>query len=171
MTLYPVGMLAILYWLHMLATVAWIGGLAALGLLVLPAARKTLNGTQYSDFLTQITRRIQLIGWISLVVLVGTGLFQMSASPFYQGFLAITNPWAEAILLKHIVIAGMTGLSVYLTWWLAPQIERLALLQAHGKGDPLEIRALQRREEILIQVNLGISVVILLLTALARSAQ
>ena len=164
-------MLAIIYWLHMLATVAWIGGLAALGLLVLPAAHKTLSGTQYSAFLTQVTRRLQLIGWLSLAVLIGTGMFQMSASPFYQGFLAITNPWAEAILAKHIVIAGMTGLSAYLTWWHAPKMERLALLQARGKGDPAEIAAMQHREELLVQINLGVSILILLLTALARSAQ
>jgi uncharacterized membrane protein len=171
MTLYPVSMLTILYWLHMLATVVWIGGLAALGWLVLPAARRTLNGTQYSDFLSLVTRRLQWVGWLSLTILVGTGMFQMSASPFYQGFLAINNPWAEAILLKHIVIAGMTGLSAYLTWGLAPRLERLALLQAHGKGDPAEIAALQHRQETLVQINLGISMLVLLLTAFARSAQ
>ncbi len=170
MTLYPVEMLTVFYWLHMLATVAWIGGLATLALLVLPAARKTLSGKAYSDFISQITRRLQLIGWLSLMVLVATGLFQMSASTSYQGFLAITNPWAVAILLKHMVIVLMVIASAYLTWFLTPALERLALLQAHGKGSPPELAGLQQREELLVRINLGISILVLLLTAWARSA-
>lgn len=31
------------YWMHLLATVTWIGGLAALAWLVLPAARRSLE--------------------------------------------------------------------------------------------------------------------------------
>ena len=169
MTLFPVEMLTVIYWLHMLATVAWIGGLATLALLVLPAARKTLSGNAYSDFISQITRRLQWIGWLSLVVLIATGLFQMSASPSYQGFLAITNPWAVAILLKHLVIGLMVIASVYLTWFLTPALQRLAMLRAHGKGSPAELAVLQQREELLVQINLGISILVLLLTAWARS--
>jgi uncharacterized membrane protein len=169
MTLFPVGMLTVIYWLHMLATVSWIGGLASLALIVLPAARKTLQGSTYSAFLQQVSRRMQQIGWLSLVVLTGTGMFQMSASPAYRGFLAINNPWATAILLKHLVIGVMVLAGAYLTWGLTPALERLALLQSHGKGDPAELVALQRREEWLVRLNLAISVVVLLLTAWARS--
>ena len=64
---------------------------------MLPAARKSLSGNQYSAFLDQVSRRLQLVGWLSLAVLVGTGMFQMSASPSYRGFLAINNPWSIAL--------------------------------------------------------------------------
>src|SRR5512135_546878 len=115
---YPVEMLALFYWLHMLATVAWIGGLAALSLLVLPAARAALDLPAYAALLNGIQRRLEPVGWFSLALLTGTGLFQMSANPNYHGFLAITNRWAVAILLKHLVFGGMIAVSAYLTWWL-----------------------------------------------------
>ena len=170
MTLYPSGMLTAIYWLHMLATVAWVGGQAALALIVLPAAHKTLNGEIYSNFLGQVNRKLQLVGWISLTVLVGTGMFQMSASPSYQGFLSITNTWAVAILSKHLVIGLLVVLSAYSTWGLAPALQRLSLLRSRGKGSAEEYAALQKREEWLVRVNLAISIVVLLLTAWARSA-
>ncbi len=170
MTPFPPAVLTLIYWLHMLATVAWVGGQTTLALLVLPAARKYLSGIQYSAFLEHISRRLQMVGWLSLAVLVGTGLFQMSASPSYRGFLAINNPWAVAIFLKHAVIGVMVVASAYITWGLTPALQRLALLQAHGKGDAAALAALQNREAQLVQLNLFISVLVLLLTAWARSS-
>src|SRR5436190_9397084 len=43
-----------------------------------------------------IYRRFNPLAWISLAVLVASGLTQMSASKNYQGLLRIANPWAAA---------------------------------------------------------------------------
>src|SRR5512138_1950262 len=99
--------LIIAYWLHILATVIWIGGLTALSIFVLPAARRTMPGRDYSSFLTAMASRLQQVGWICLSVLVFTGLFQMVAHPNYQGFLVIDSSWAMAILIKHVAVALM----------------------------------------------------------------
>ena len=64
--------LSLTYWLHMLATVVWIGGLAALTLLVLPAARKTLDAGAYANLLKAIQRRLDPLGWICLLILAVT---------------------------------------------------------------------------------------------------
>lgn len=165
----PFLALSITYWLHMLATVTWIGSLASLSLLVLPAARAALDGATYAAFLERLQRRLDPLGWISLVVLTATGMFQMSASPNYSGFLAIDNRWALAILIKHVVFLGMTGVSAYLTWGLLPALRRAALRQSLGQ-ETREAEKLRRREAFLIRLNLALGVVVLLLTALARAA-
>ena len=116
------------YWLHMLATVVWIGGLAALAIFVLPAARRALDPPAYAAFLTNLQQRFDPLGWFSLAILAATGMFQMSASPSYQGFLAIENRWAAAILIKHLFFFGMAGLSAYLTWGLMPKIDRKSVV-------------------------------------------
>lgn len=163
--------LAAAYWLHMLATVSWLGGLAALALFVLPAARKTLDAAAYSNLLAHIQPRLQNIAWFSLAVLGVTGMFQMSAHPSYAGFLAVNSPWAMAILVKHLVIGLMILTSAYVTWGLLPAIRRAALLRAAGRAvEPAEAARLARREMLLLNINLALSVVVLLLTALARSA-
>lgn len=162
----PDWALSAAYWLHMLATVVWIGGLAALALVVLPAARG-LGDESYADLLERIQRRLDPFSWLSLAVLAGTGLFQMSASPNYEGFLAFTNRWAVAILIKHLLFFAMTGIAAYLTWGILPGLRRAALLRARGKETP-EAASLARREASLIRLNLALAVLVLALTAVAR---
>lgn len=162
----PYWALSFIYWLHMLATVIWIGSLACLSLLVLPAASK-LPQDKYAGFLSNLQRRLDPLGWVCLLVLVATGMFQMSANPNYSGFLAIDNRWAAAILVKHLVFFAMTGVSAYLTWGILPRLQRVALRQSRGLEAP-EASRLQRQETWLIRLNLVLGVLILALTAIAR---
>ncbi len=164
----PTWALTLAYGLHMVATVVWIGGLAALALFVLPAGRKSLDGAAYAGFLASLQRRFDPLAWFSLAVLAGTGMFQMSASPNYQGFLAIENRWAVAILTKHVLFLGMAGVSAYLSWGLLPALRRMAMLQA--RADPEQVHRLQQQERLLLQVNLILGFLVLALTAIARAA-
>lgn len=163
--------LTITYWLHMLATVVWIGSLAAMSLFVLPAARKALDANGYHLLLAQLVTRLQPVGWFSLAVLSLTGLFQMSASPNYQGFLTISNNWSVAILSKHITVGVMVLVSAYITWGLLPAIQHSALRRLAGRlEDAAGEQRLQARELWMLRLNLALSVVVLLLTAWARSS-
>jgi len=176
----PTWALTLAYWLHMLATVIWIGGLATLTILVLPAARKTLDIRAYADLIGGLQRRLDPVGWFSLALLVGTGLLQMSANPNYQGFLAIEGRWASAIFFKHLVFLGMVGVSGYLTWGLLPRIQRNTLRQARRQVDDAstvkesqtwaqEAKSLQQQETLLLRINLVLGILILALTAVARA--
>lgn len=162
--------LSLAYWLHMLATVTWIGALATLAVVVLPAASRTLDEAAYAGLLEIVQKRLDPLAWLSLVVLLATGMFQMSASPFYEGFLAVEGRWSAAIFVKHLVFIGMTGISAYLTWGLLPRLRRLAFARARGKDTAAEARDLQRREARLIWLNLILGIIVLALTAVARAA-
>jgi uncharacterized membrane protein len=165
----PYWVLTVLYWLHMLATVTWLGALTALALLVLPAARRTLEPGAYAALLAAIQRRLDPLGWACLAVLAATGMFQMSASPHYQGFLAITDRWAVAMLLKHLAFLLMIALSAWISWGILPGLRRAALRLSEGKASP-QIEALHQQEALLVRLNLLLAVVVLLFTALARAA-
>lgn len=169
----PFWALGIMYWLHMAATVVWIGGLASLALLVLPAARRTLDGRAYPAFLAALQRRLNPLAWTCLAVLGGTGLFQLSANPNYHGFLAIENRWAVAILAKHLLVGLMVGISAYLTWVVLPKIQRMALRSAAHREENLElpeVHSLQSQETLLLRLNLALGLVVLALTAIARAS-
>jgi len=161
--------LSLAYWLHMLATVAWIGGLVTLSVLVLPAARQSLDDQAYTGLIGRLRRRLDPLGWASLLVLAATGMFQMSANPNYQGFLAIDNPWAVAILVKHLVFLAMIGVSAFLTWGIMPRLQRAALLASRGQETPGAQRW-QHQEKVLLRLNLVLGVLVLALTALARAS-
>ncbi len=165
----PAWALAVIYALHMLATVVWIGGLAALIILVLPAAQRALDMKAYAALLDNIQRRLDPLGWFCLIVLAATGLFQMSANPNYHGFLAITNRWAVAIFLKHGVYLLMVGVNAYITGWLLPGLRRAALRLSQGKDAPAA-DSLRRQNILLLRLNLVLAVLILALTALARAS-
>ena len=98
-------------------------------------------------------------------------MFQMSSSPFYGGFLAIGNTWSWAILLKHLSIGLMVVFSAYSTWGITPALRRLAFLKSAGKEiDTTTRERYQKREELLLRLNLFVSIIVLALTAVARSA-
>jgi uncharacterized membrane protein len=163
--------LTLTYWLHILATVVWIGGLASLSIFVLPAARRTLSAQEYSKFLKAVQKRMQPFSWLCLVILIFTGLFQMVTHPSYVGFLVIANSWAQAILLKHLVVGVMLALSAYVTWWLIPVLNRMEFMQAMGKTvDETVLQKLEQRQLSIMQINLFLAVIILLLTAWARTS-
>ena len=165
----PFWALSLAYWLHMLATVVWIGGLVTLVILVLPVAKRLLEPDLFAQFLEGLQRRLDPLGWLSLSVLLVTGLFQMSANPNYNGLLSISNRWAASILIKHVLFLGMIAVSAYMTWGLFPAIRRNALLKTKGV-DAIEGSKLERRESFLLRLNLLLSVLILGLTALARAS-
>ena len=169
MTAAPVWALSLMYWLHMLATVIWIGGLATMSILVLPSARQALDLSGYARLLTGMRRKLDLLGWLSLLVLLSTGMFQMSSNPNYLGFLSVNNQWSVAILVKHIVFLLMAGISAYLTWGIIPKLSRLALRQAEGQDTP-EANELRHREALLLRINLVLGAIVLALTALARAS-
>jgi len=171
----PAWALTLAYWLHMCATVIWIGGLAAMAVFILPAAHQTLSAQSMLDFLNSVQSRLDRWGWFSLVVLAATGMVQLSANPNYDGFLAVEDRWAIAILVKHIAFLGMAGVSAYLTWGIMPKIRRAVLRRASksGTGDTPETSAemagLQRQELWLLRLNLVLGIVVLGLTAVARA--
>jgi uncharacterized membrane protein len=153
----------------MLATVLWIGGLVVLALLVLPAAQRALDSQAYSQLLAGIQQRLDPLGWFCMALLLASGMFQMSASPHYEGFLAIESPWAWAILVKHLLFGVMVITSGVMTWSVLPALRREALRAARG-GEANNLAKRQQQSVRLMQVNLILGVVVLLVTAIARSA-
>ena len=152
----------------MLATVAWIGSLAAISILVLPASSRTLKPADQLRLVAAIQKRLEPIAWFSMGLLVVTGLFQLSTSPHYNGFLSLSTQWSYAILIKHSLAVILAVASALQTWEVLPAIHRI-LLQKE-KADQVELARLNHRESLLLRTNLVLSCLILLATAFARAS-
>jgi uncharacterized membrane protein len=159
--------LAISYWIHLLATVMWLGGMALMAVVALPALRK---GTLADNQWFALQRRFLPWADASLVLLLFTGFVQMTNDPNYSGFLTVDSVWAWAILLKHIAFIGMVAIMAYVQFVLYPGMDRLQLL---GDKRPLlaetEQAKLSRREIMMLRLNLGCAVLVLLFTAIATA--
>lgn len=159
--------LAISYWIHLLSTVVWLGGMALMAMVALPALRKgTLADNQWFD----LQRRFLPWADVSLVLLLFTGFLQMTNDPNYDGFLAVDSVWAWAILLKHIAFVGMVVIMAYVQFVLYPGMERLQLLREKRPSlAESEQNKLSRREILMLRLNLGCAVLVLLFTAIATA--
>lgn len=166
----PTWAIALVFWLHMLATVAWLGGLAAISILVLPAAKRVLKPVDQLAFIEGIQRRLEPLAWFSLAILIVTGLFQLSVNPHYDGFLSTTGQWSLAILTKHIMVVLMVVVSAIQTWEVLPAIRRGLLRIEKGHANEEEVKHLQKREILLLRLNIGLSILILAATAFARAS-
>ena len=160
--------MALIYWLHMLATVTWIGSLAAINLLILPAAQRTLKPVDQLSFIAAVQKKLEPVAWFCIGLLLATGLFQMSANSHYNGFLNTSTEWSLAILVKHSLGVIMVVVSAIQTWEVIPSIHRILLKK--DSADSNELARLQRREIILLRTNLILSVLILGATAFARAS-
>lgn len=165
----PGWALALTYWLHLLATVTWVGSLAGVSFLVLPAMKRALEPDTQLVFIEAMQKRLEPIAWFCMTLLVLTGLFQMSVNPHYDGFLSISTQWSLAILSKHLLGIVMVVVSAIQTWEVIPAIRR-AIVRSKKSENAAELDTLRRREILLLRMNFGLSVLILLATAFARAS-
>jgi uncharacterized membrane protein len=165
----PAWALALTFWLHLLATVTWVGSLAGISFLILPAMQRSLNPETQLVFIEAMQKRLEPIAWFCMSLLLVTGLFQMSVNPHYDGFLSVSTQWSLAILTKHLLGIIMVVVSAIQTWEVIPAIRR-AIVKSKKTKNTEELDALRRREILLLRMNFGLAVLILLATAFARAS-
>jgi uncharacterized membrane protein len=153
---------AISLFFHLLATVVWIGGLIITALLVWPEVRRALeNSPALYSTMNRLRRRFTPWGYLSLAVLIVTGLIQMALSPHYTGFMDFSSEWSRAILFKHIALGGMIVCGAILQYGVAPALERVSLMAERGKDNPEEWVRLRKREVRLTWINIILGIAVL----------
>lgn len=163
----PDWALALTFWIHFLAAVTLVGSLVASSVIVLPAAQ-TLDPLNQLNLTASIQKRMEPAIWLSLSLLIVTGLFQMSLNIHYNGFLSVSNQWTIAILVKHILVVALIVVSAVQTWDVFPTIRRLLLRK--DKASQEETLKLQGRAVWLLHANLILAILILGATAFIRAA-
>ena len=146
--------LAIFYWVHLLATTVWVGGLVFTALIALPAWRKnSLSENQWLDLQKRLLPYVN--GAMALLWI--TGFVQMTNHPNYNGFLIIDSRWAVAISLKHVAAIALSAITLYIQFALFPNIER----------DQLLGQASTEQTTRFLWINLLLASIVLLFTAIA----
>lgn len=161
---------AVSLFFHLIATVLWIGGLLITMILVWPAMRRVLEGNPaLIQVLSRLRKQFNPISNLALVTLITTGLFQMTASEYYDGFLTFDNTWSKIMLAKHVVIVLMALTGLLLQYWVAPTLERTSMMlqhsQQHHEQATQEWVRLHSRERLLTWVNAFLGVVVLAFSA------
>lgn len=116
-------------WLHLLAATVWIGGMAALGLLLVPLLRRERFQNVARPLLYASALRFRWIGWGALGVLVVTGLINVRAQgiPWATwldpGFWS--TAWGQALGWKLLLVVVTLGISAIHDFHFGPKAIQL----------------------------------------------
>lgn len=146
---------ALVTFLHDLFTAVWVGGLITLGITVLPSARKVLGaGPQTKQLMDAIQKRLSVLVYVSIVVLVVTGILQANHNPAFQGLFRFGNPYSTVLALKHILVLAMVAIAL---------CRSLALGRRSGPSTPSQ----EKLSAGLLFLNIALGIAVLLLTGFA----
>lgn len=117
----------ILDFFHVMATIAWIGGMFFNFLVVLPTIKKVLDPATAGKFLGTMLKRVRIVVYSSLVILFVTGIPMKIASEYYVGIINFDNTWEIVGFIKHVFVGLLALLAIINFELLSPKVARLAL--------------------------------------------
>lgn len=146
-----------LYWLHLVATVVWIGGITFILFIAIPSAKQIL-GTEAGKLMGEVSKRFTPLANYSIVLLFVTGAALTGLNKQFSGIGTFGNNWTLVLTVKHILVLGMVVVHFYRGLALTPKIARA---ESSAKKT-----SLQKLSMNLVKVNFGLGFLVLLLSGI-----
>ena len=150
----------ILDFFHVMATVAWIGGMFFNILVVIPTVSKTLEPPVAGKFMGAMLKRVRVVVYVSLVLLFVTGIPMKIASGYYVSIINFDNTWEIVTFIKHVFVGLLAVLAFYNFEILAPKVGKLAM-----NGPSTELKALRKKQMALGAVSFLFGIIIVALSS------
>ncbi len=157
-------LLSVMNWLHLVATVVWIGAMVTNVLTLLPSARESLEPPAMGRLMGAVMTRSRRLVYASIIVLLVTGVTTMLLNKHYLGLLDLGNSWTVFLLVKHIFVVILIILGVYMFEVLAPKLGRMA-----AKGPSPELAQLQKLQLRIGTAGVITALIVLLFTAVVTA--
>lgn len=144
-------------WLHILATIVWLGYYLFTSLIYLPVFERQMQANALRDLLEQVSARLRPFFGGALLIFLVTGTHLMLINEKYLGLgNFFGNLWSVLIVVKHILVLAFLVLAVF--------SERAYLSQISDQKP----QALSQFRWA-VNINTVIGLVILLLTSIAQA--
>ena len=159
------GWFLVSMWLHLLAAIVWIGGLAFISMVLAPTLRDPALRAQAVPLLRAAGRKFMRIGYASIVVLIVTGttnLILKAGGSFAAVEAWWPTPYGRLLMAKLVLVALVIALSLYHDFAVGPAATRAMQVEP---GSPAAL-ALRRRAALLGRANALLSLVIMTLALL-----
>lgn len=154
-------LLIVLDFIHLIATIAWIGGMFFNVLVVLPTVRKVLDPATAGKFMASMMKRVRVVVYVSLLVLFVTGIPLKIASEYYVSIINFDNTWEIFGFIKHVFVAILALMAFYSFEILSPRIAKLA-----AKGPSPELPGLRKLQMKMAGVSFLFGIIVILLSAI-----
>jgi len=159
------------HFLHLTATVMWIGGMVMVLLVITPAAKMTLGSASIvSQLMKANVKRFASMVNVSIFLLIVTGIVIAHYEEKWTGFLDFGDPSSFIMFLKHLLVALMILIHYYRIMILNPKAEKISSKTHESHADPIlssKATGLRKLSLDLVKVNLVLGMTVLLLTALS----
>jgi copper resistance protein D len=114
--------------LHVVAAMAWVGGMIFLVVVIVPLLRRPAMREQSRALFHLLGTRFRTVGWIALGTLVVTGTFNVAYRGYGLEHLAsgelFRGRWGHALLMKLSLVAVILVLSGVHDFWIGPGATR-----------------------------------------------
>lgn len=111
-------------WVHILAAMVWVGGMAFLVLVVVPWLRRG-GQSNASAFLRETGERFRSVGWTCFAILVVTGTFNLWVRGVRLGDFTrgewLSSPFGKSVLVKLLVFAAVLLVSALHDFVIGPR--------------------------------------------------
>lgn len=144
-------------WLHLIATVLWIGGIAFILFIAMPSAKQVM-GADAGKLMSAISKRFTLVANYSIATLVITGTATAGIEIWSPGHADLEKSWIISLAAKHVLVLAMIIIHFYRGWILAPKIMRT---ESETKRAAMQIFSLN-----LVRTNFALGIFVLLLSAI-----
>ncbi|HLA50714.1 MAG TPA: DUF4149 domain-containing protein [Thermodesulfobacteriota bacterium] len=152
--------LAASYWLHLIATVVWIGGITFILFIAIPSAKHVLGGDA-GKLMGEISKRFTPLANYSILFLVITGIALTGLNKQFSGIGVFENKWTLILAIKHIIVLSMVVIHFYRGLALNPKIARTE--------SAAEKTNLQKLSLNLVKVNFCLGIMVLLLSGITSA--
>ncbi len=144
------------YWLHLLATVIWIGGITFILFIAIPSSKQVL-GAEAGKLMGEISKRFTPLANYSIIFLIVTGLALTRFNKHVSETGVFDNTQTSGLILKHIVVLGMVAVHFYRGSILSLKIVKTTSVDKKA--------ALQKLSLNLVKVNFALGLLVLLLSS------
>jgi len=111
----------VIIWIHLVASIAWIGGLLFHRMILRPAiGRVSLPGKGqeiFTGILTRVETRFKTLRWLSLATLMVTGIVNLLNE---GGSARMESAWGAILMLKLLFVLIVIGLTAIHDVGMAP---------------------------------------------------
>ncbi len=112
--------------LHILATITWFGALFTNFVLVMPAAYKVLEKHEFQKFMGVLMKRNKIVVYVSLALLLITGIPMKISSEYYVAIVDFSNSWQVTMFVKHVLVAVLAVFAIVNFEVIVPRLQSAA---------------------------------------------
>ena len=154
---------ALLTWVHLISASIWVGGSLFLGVVLAPILRKmSMPIEERLEFMIKVGKKFNKIALPSLIILIGTGLYQSHLVLNKQEILFDTTYGQILVIKILLVIALIITFVIHVRTFNNNTERKIVAKEMTDK----QLQKLNKKGMILGEITVTLSIIILLLAAM-----